>query len=73
MGYEHKVLIESILELPPEVWSHVIDWIKKCASKICLQFSDFAKENRRLELETQINQARKELAEMNMDYVGNSR
>ncbi len=69
---EHKILIESILELPPEVWSHVIEWIKKCASKICLQSSDFAKENRRLELEAQINQARQELAEMNMDYVGKS-
>ena len=72
LGNEHKVLIESILELPPEVWSSVIDWIKNCASKICLQNSDFARENRRRELEAQINQARQELAEMNMEYVDNT-
>ena len=40
-----------------------------CTSKICLQNSDFARENRRRELEAQINQARQELAEMNMEYV----
>ena len=69
LGNEHKVLIESILELPPEVWSSVIEWIKNCASKICLQNSDFVRENRIRELEAQINQARQELAEMNMEYV----
>lgn len=69
LGNEHKVLIESILELPPEVWSSVIDWIKNCASKICLQNSDFARENRRRELEAKINQARQELAEMDMEYI----
>ncbi len=67
LGNEHKVLIESILELPPEVWSSVIDWIKNCASKICPQNLDFARENRRRELEAQIHRAQQELAEMNTE------
>ncbi len=69
LNNEHKVLIESILELPPEVWSHVIDWIKNCALKFCHPSSNFAKENRKRELEAQINKARQELAKINAEYV----
>lgn len=67
-GNEHKVLMESILALSPEVCSQVINWVANCVVKIQPHLSDFAKENRRRELEAQINQAQQELAAMNMDY-----
>ena len=62
---EHKILIESILELPPEMWQFVIDWIKNCAVKFQMQTSENAKEKRRRELENQIRDAQKELLELN--------
>lgn len=52
LSNEHKILIESILELPPEMWGGIIDWIKKCSAKLNNISSEYAKENSRRELES---------------------
>ena len=66
---EHKILIESILELPPEMWQGVLDWIKTCAERLNIQTSAMLKENRRRELEKQILDAQKELARLDFGYI----
>ena len=62
---EHKILLESILELPPEMWQGVLNWIKNCAERLNIQTSAQLKENRRRELEKQIHDAQEELAKLN--------
>ena len=66
---EHKILLESILELPSELWQGVLDWIKNCAEKLNIQTSAQLKENRRRELEKQISDAQKELAKLDFGYI----
>ena len=66
---EHKILLESILELPPEMWQSVLDWIKNCAEKLNVQTSAQLKENRRRELEKQIHDAQRELAQLDFNYI----
>ena len=66
---EHKILLESILELPPEMWQNVLDWIKNCAEKLNIQTSVQLKENRRRELEKQIHDAQRELAQLDFNYI----
>jgi len=66
---EHKILIESILELPPEMWQNILDWIKKCTERLNIQTSAQLKENRRRELEKQIADAQKELAKLDFGYI----
>ena len=65
---EHKILLESILELPPEMWQGVLNWIKNCAERLNIQTSAQLKENRRHELEQQILDAQKELARLDFGY-----
>lgn len=66
---EHKILLESILELPPEMWQGVLNWIKNCAERLNIQTSAQLKENRRRELEQQILDAQKELARLDFGYI----
>lgn len=66
---EHKILLESILELPPEMWQGVLNWIKNCAEKLNIQTSAQLKENRRRELEKQIHDAQQELAQLDFNYI----
>ena len=66
---EHKILLESILDLPPEMWQGVLNWIKNCAEKLNIQTSVQLKENRRRELEKQIHDAQEELAKLDFPYI----
>ena len=65
LGNEHKILLESILELPPEMWNVILTWIKNCAKKLNIETSAQLKENRRRELEKQIHDAQAELDKLN--------
>ena len=69
---EHKILIESILELPPEMWQGVLDWIKNFSAKLDIQNSARLRENRRRELKRQIRNAKKELERLDSDYISKS-
>lgn len=70
LNNEHKILIESILELPPEMWGGIIDWIKKCSAKLNDFSHENAEKNRNLELEEQMRKTQSESEKIEFRILG---